>query len=99
MEHEEVLLKRRDEKEYINTYSFYEVNETLCDYDRLHLQQRIEDEQQCDLLIQDLREEVYQAFAEQIQDKDVLRKDYIRRVLHLRKVTMTLLWFNSVFLC
>lgn len=71
----------------------------LCVYDRLHLQQRIEDEQQCDLLIQDLQEQIYQAYAEQIQDKDVLHEDYIRRVLHLRKVTMTLLWFNSVFLC
>lgn len=71
----------------------------LSDYDRLHLQQRIEDEQQCDLLIQDLRVQICQAYAEQIQDKDVLHEDYIRRVLRLRKVTMTLLWFNSVFLC
>lgn len=69
----------------ITTHSALLDLEKLPEFNRLHLQQRIEDEQQCDLLIQDLREEIYQAFAEQIQDKDVLREDYIRRVLRLRK--------------
>lgn len=69
----------------ITTHSALLDLEKLPEFNRLHLQQRIEDEQQCDLLIQDLREQIYQAYAEQIQDKDVLHEDYIRRVLRLRK--------------
>uniref|UniRef100_A0A669BWD4 Nondiscriminating glutamyl-tRNA synthetase EARS2, mitochondrial n=1 Tax=Oreochromis niloticus TaxID=8128 RepID=A0A669BWD4_ORENI len=69
----------------ITTHSALLDLEKLPEFNRLHLQQRIEDEQQCDLLIQDLQEQIYQAYAEQIQDKDVLHEDYIRRVLHLRK--------------
>ncbi|XP_063331228.1 nondiscriminating glutamyl-tRNA synthetase EARS2, mitochondrial [Pelmatolapia mariae] len=69
----------------ITTHSALLDLEKLPEFNRLHLQQRIEDEQQCDLLIQDLREQIYQAYAEQIQDRDVLHEDYIRRVLRLRK--------------
>ncbi|KAM4584558.1 nondiscriminating glutamyl-tRNA synthetase EARS2, mitochondrial [Odontesthes bonariensis] len=59
--------------------------EKLPEFNRIHLQQRIEDEQQCRTLIKALQDQIQQAFPSQIQDKDVLHEDYIRRVLHLRK--------------
>lgn len=58
----------------------------LCD--RIHLQHRVEDEEQCRLLIRDLQAQIQQAYTADIQDKDVLHENYIRRVLHHRKVTM-----------
>lgn len=39
------------------------------------------------LLIKDLQERIRQTFTTEIQNEDVLNQDYIRRVLHLRKVT------------
>lgn len=47
----------------------------------------IEDTDQCMLLIKDLQERIRQTFTTEIQNEDVLNQDYIRRVLHLRKVT------------
>ncbi|XP_030589705.1 nondiscriminating glutamyl-tRNA synthetase EARS2, mitochondrial [Archocentrus centrarchus] len=69
----------------ITTHSALLDLEKLPEFNRIHLQQRIEDEQQCDLLIKDLREQISQAYAAEIQDKDVLHEGYIRRVLQLRK--------------
>lgn len=60
----------------------------LSDWGRIHLQHRIEDEEQCRLLIKDLQEQIQQAFIAEIQGRDVLHEDYIRRVLHLRKVNL-----------
>ena len=53
---------------------------------RIHLEQRIEDEEQSDSLVKDLQEHIQKAYAEEIQDKDVLRGSYITRILRLRKV-------------
>lgn len=61
----------------------------LSDCGRIHLQHRIEDEEQCCLLIKDLQGQIQQAYTAEIQDKEVLHEDYIKRVLHLRKVTKT----------
>lgn len=57
----------------------------LPEFSRIHLRQRIEDEQHCDWLVKDLRGRVQQAYGTQIQEEEVLHKDYITRVLHLRK--------------
>ncbi|KAM9314936.1 nondiscriminating glutamyl-tRNA synthetase EARS2, mitochondrial [Pholidichthys leucotaenia] len=69
----------------ITTHSALLDLEKLPEFNRIHLQQQIEDEQQCLLLINDLQEQIQQAYAAEIHDKEVLHKDYIRRVLHLRK--------------
>lgn len=54
---------------------------------RIHLQCCVEDEERCRLLITDLRRQIQLAFAEDIHDEEVLDEQYIRRVLHFRKVT------------
>lgn len=55
---------------------------------RIHLQRRIEDEEQCRLLIRELQELIQLAFTQHIHDREVLEEDYIRRVLHFRKVKL-----------
>ncbi|XP_029950308.1 nondiscriminating glutamyl-tRNA synthetase EARS2, mitochondrial isoform X2 [Salarias fasciatus] len=69
----------------ITTHSALLDLEKLPEFNRIHLQQRIEDEEQCRLLIKDLQREIQQVHEAEIQDRDVLHEDYIRRVLLLRK--------------
>ncbi|XP_029281383.1 nondiscriminating glutamyl-tRNA synthetase EARS2, mitochondrial isoform X2 [Cottoperca gobio] len=69
----------------ITTHSALLDLEKLPEFNRVHLQRRIEDEEQCDLLIKDLQGQILQACAAEIHDEQVLQADYIRRVLHLRK--------------
>ncbi|XP_040892790.1 probable glutamate--tRNA ligase, mitochondrial [Toxotes jaculatrix] len=69
----------------ITTHSALLDLEKLPEFNRIHLEQRIENEEQCLLLIKDLQIQIQQAYAAEIQDEEVLREDYIRRVLHLRK--------------
>uniref|UniRef100_A0A3B4UL38 Nondiscriminating glutamyl-tRNA synthetase EARS2, mitochondrial n=1 Tax=Seriola dumerili TaxID=41447 RepID=A0A3B4UL38_SERDU len=69
----------------ITTHSALLDLEKLPEFNRIHLQQRIEDEDQCILLIKDLQEQIQQAYAAEIQEDEVLHEDYIRRVLQLRK--------------
>uniref|UniRef100_A0A3B4WYF7 Nondiscriminating glutamyl-tRNA synthetase EARS2, mitochondrial n=1 Tax=Seriola lalandi dorsalis TaxID=1841481 RepID=A0A3B4WYF7_SERLL len=69
----------------ITTHSALLDLEKLPEFNRIHLQQRIEDEDQCVLLIKDLQEQIQQAYAAEIQEDEVLHEDYIRRVLQLRK--------------
>ena len=57
-----------------------------CHLLRVHLEQQIEDEEQRDSLVKDLQEHIQKAYAEEIQDRDVLRGSYITRILRLRKV-------------
>ncbi len=74
----------------------------ISDCCRIHLQHRIEDEEQCDWLIKDLQAQIQQAYSAEIHDKDVLHEDYIRRVLHLRKVTVTVylqICFHTMLPC
>lgn len=59
----------------------------ICCRNRIHLQRRIEDEEKCSSLIKALQEQIQQVYTAEIQDEEVLRDDYIRRVLRLRKVT------------
>lgn len=65
---------------------------------RIHLQRRIEDEEQCHLLAKELQGLIQQAFTQHIHDREVLQEDYIRRVLHLRKVNVPLDALNIVSL-
>uniref|UniRef100_A0A3Q3WIZ7 Nondiscriminating glutamyl-tRNA synthetase EARS2, mitochondrial n=1 Tax=Mola mola TaxID=94237 RepID=A0A3Q3WIZ7_MOLML len=69
----------------ITTHSALLDLEKLPEFNRIHLQHRVEDEEQCPLLIRDLQAQIQQAYTADIQDKDVLHENYIRRVLHHRK--------------
>uniref|UniRef100_A0A4W6GBG3 Nondiscriminating glutamyl-tRNA synthetase EARS2, mitochondrial n=1 Tax=Lates calcarifer TaxID=8187 RepID=A0A4W6GBG3_LATCA len=69
----------------ITTHSALLDLERLPEFNRIHLQQRIEDDERCLLLIKDLQVQIQQAYTTEIQDEEVLHEDYIRRVLHLRK--------------
>ncbi|XP_040002842.1 probable glutamate--tRNA ligase, mitochondrial [Xiphias gladius] len=69
----------------ITTHSALLDLEKLPEFNRIHLEQRIGDEEQCLLLIKDLQVQIQQAYTAEIQDEEVLHEDYIRRVLHLRK--------------
>ncbi|CAL8330802.1 unnamed protein product [Lota lota] len=69
----------------ITTHSALLDLEKLPEFNRIHLQQLIEDEEHSDLLVKGLREHIQEAYAEELQDKDVLHGSYITRILHLRK--------------
>lgn len=59
---------------------------------RIHLQHHVEHEEQCQSLIRDLQGQIQQTFTTDIQDGEVLQEHYIKRVLQLRKVTITTLF-------
>ncbi|KAM8842313.1 nondiscriminating glutamyl-tRNA synthetase EARS2, mitochondrial [Synchiropus picturatus] len=69
----------------ITTHSALIDLEKLPEFNKLHLQHRIEDEHKCRALIHDLQVQIRQTYAAEIHDQDVLQEDYIRRILHLRK--------------
>ncbi|XP_017285251.1 probable glutamate--tRNA ligase, mitochondrial [Kryptolebias marmoratus] len=69
----------------ITTHSALLDLDKLREYNRIHLQQQIEDEQRCRLLIEDLRGQIQEVYAAEIQERGVLQEDYIKRVLQLRK--------------
>ncbi|CAN9510584.1 unnamed protein product [Ophioblennius macclurei] len=73
----------------ITTHSALLDLEKLPEFNRIHLQQQIEDEEQCCSLIKELQREIQQVHKAEIQDDDVLHEDYIRRVLLLRKGHIT----------
>ncbi|XP_029595003.1 probable glutamate--tRNA ligase, mitochondrial isoform X1 [Salmo trutta] len=57
----------------------------LAEFNKIHLQQRIDDAVQRDWLVRDLQGRIQEVYGTQVQDQDVLQPDYITRVLHLRK--------------
>ncbi|KAM4603721.1 nondiscriminating glutamyl-tRNA synthetase EARS2, mitochondrial isoform 1-T1 [Polymixia lowei] len=69
----------------ITTHSALLDLEKLPEFNRIHLQQRIEDKELCHLLVRDLQGQIQQVYAAEIQDEEVLHEDYITRILHLRK--------------
>ncbi|KAM8773162.1 nondiscriminating glutamyl-tRNA synthetase EARS2, mitochondrial [Acanthopagrus schlegelii] len=69
----------------ITTHSAMLDLEKLPEVNRIHLKHRIEDEDQCRLLIKDLQELIKQAYPAEIQDAEILHEDYIRRMLQFRK--------------
>uniref|UniRef100_A0A4W5L1H4 Glutamyl-tRNA synthetase 2, mitochondrial n=1 Tax=Hucho hucho TaxID=62062 RepID=A0A4W5L1H4_9TELE len=73
----------------ITTHSALLDLDKLPEFNKIHLQQRIDDAVQRDWLVRDLQGRIQEVYGTQVQDQDVLQPDYITRVLHLRKVTMT----------
>ncbi|RVE75888.1 hypothetical protein OJAV_G00003560 [Oryzias javanicus] len=73
----------------ITTHSALIDLEKLPVFNRIHLQKQIENEEQCHLLVKDLREQILQAYTAEIQEREVLHEDYIKRVLQLRKGHIT----------
>ncbi|XP_050974039.1 probable glutamate--tRNA ligase, mitochondrial [Labeo rohita] len=57
----------------------------LDEFNRVHLQHRIEDEEKCAALRDELRQHVLHTHGSQISDRAVLEPQYIQRVLQLRK--------------
>ncbi|XP_068176743.1 nondiscriminating glutamyl-tRNA synthetase EARS2, mitochondrial [Antennarius striatus] len=78
------LISEFDPSKIINHSALLDM-EKLPEFNRIHLQHHIEDEEKCCLLIKKLQEQLQQVYIAEIQDKEVLQEDYIRRVLHLRK--------------
>ncbi|XP_015215506.1 nondiscriminating glutamyl-tRNA synthetase EARS2, mitochondrial [Lepisosteus oculatus] len=63
--------------------------EKLPEFNRIHLFQRISDDDKQHKLVKDLQSYLMQAYGEQIHDKDVLDSEYIERILQLRKGHIT----------
>lgn len=57
----------------------------LPEFNRIHLQQHVEDPQLCSSLVCELQTLLLQHFSERIHGQDVLQESYITRVLHHRK--------------
>ncbi|XP_024001252.2 nondiscriminating glutamyl-tRNA synthetase EARS2, mitochondrial [Salvelinus sp. IW2-2015] len=69
----------------ITTHSALLDPDKLPEFNKIHLQQRIDDAVQRDWLVKDLQGRIQEVYGTQVQDQDVLQPDYITRVLHLRK--------------
>uniref|UniRef100_A0A8C7IUZ4 Nondiscriminating glutamyl-tRNA synthetase EARS2, mitochondrial n=1 Tax=Oncorhynchus kisutch TaxID=8019 RepID=A0A8C7IUZ4_ONCKI len=69
----------------ITTHSALLDLDKLPEFNKIHLQQRIDDAVQCDWLVRDLQVRIQEVYGTQVQDQDVLQPDYITRILHLRK--------------
>nr|XP_057946676.1 probable glutamate--tRNA ligase, mitochondrial isoform X2 [Doryrhamphus excisus] len=80
---DELILEFNPSK--ITTHSALLDLDKLLEFNKIHLQHRIEDEQQCNFLIKELQGQIQKAYAAELQDEDILHEDYIRRILHLRK--------------
>lgn len=57
----------------------------ILEFNRIHLQRRVEDPQLCSSLVCELQTLLLHQYCELNSDQDILQKDYIRRVLHHRK--------------
>lgn len=69
----------------ITTHSALIDLDKVPEFNRIHLQQQIEDQDQCTALIKELHVQIQQKYAALIQEQDVLHEQYIRRVLQHRK--------------
>ncbi|KAA0721634.1 putative glutamate--tRNA ligase, mitochondrial [Triplophysa tibetana] len=69
----------------ITTHSALLDLDKLPDFNRIHLQRRIEDEGKCAVLVEKLRQFVLHTHESQIDDCAVLEAQYIQRVLQLRR--------------
>ncbi|XP_037399323.1 probable glutamate--tRNA ligase, mitochondrial isoform X2 [Pygocentrus nattereri] len=59
--------------------------DNLPHFNRVHLQRRIEDDALCRPLVDELKDLIAHSYGDQIEDQEVLQRDYIQRVLHFRK--------------
>ncbi|XP_036392803.1 probable glutamate--tRNA ligase, mitochondrial isoform X1 [Megalops cyprinoides] len=69
----------------ITTHSALLDLEKLPEFNRIHLMQRINDEEKCGSLVKDLQGLIEETYGSHIQESDVLHSEYIKCVLHLRK--------------
>lgn len=69
----------------ITTHSALLDLDKLDEFNRVHLQHRIEDEEQCAVLLDELRQQVLHTHGSRISDRSVLETHYMQRVLQLRK--------------
>ncbi|XP_051993848.1 probable glutamate--tRNA ligase, mitochondrial [Xyrauchen texanus] len=73
----------------ITTHSALLDLDKLPDFNRVHLQHRIDDEDQCVLMADELRRLVLHTHGSQMSDCDVLHPQYMQRILQLRKGHIT----------
>ncbi|XP_016431381.1 nondiscriminating glutamyl-tRNA synthetase EARS2, mitochondrial [Sinocyclocheilus rhinocerous] len=69
----------------ITTHSALLDLDKLDEFSRVHLQHRIEDEERCAVLRDELRQQVLHTHGSRISDRTVLEPHYMQRVLQLRK--------------
>lgn len=69
----------------ITTHSALMDLDKLPEFNRIHLQRRVEDPQLCSSLVCELQTQLLQQYSELDDDQDVLQSNYIKRVLHHRK--------------
>ncbi|KAL1005124.1 hypothetical protein UPYG_G00054860 [Umbra pygmaea] len=67
----------------ITTHSALLDLDKLPEFNRVHLQQHINDTEKCDWLVRELEVQIQKVYG--TLDKDVLNTEYIKRILHLRK--------------
>ncbi|KAL4624397.1 putative glutamate-tRNA ligase, mitochondrial [Arapaima gigas] len=65
--------------------------EKLPEFNRIHLLQRVNNPEKCELLVKDLQDLIRQTYGTQIHEAGVLESEYIMRILHLRKGHITCL--------
>ncbi|NXA38297.1 SYEM protein, partial [Eudromia elegans] len=75
----------------ITTHSALLDLEKLPEFSRIHLSRHIEDERLRQKLVRELQLLVEQVYGDQLVDKEVLERDYVERVLLLRKGHISLL--------
>uniref|UniRef100_A0A8C6U3D0 Nondiscriminating glutamyl-tRNA synthetase EARS2, mitochondrial n=1 Tax=Neogobius melanostomus TaxID=47308 RepID=A0A8C6U3D0_9GOBI len=69
----------------ITTHSALLDLDKLPEFNRIHLQRRVEDPQLCSSLVCELQTQLLQQYSELSPDQDVLQSNSIKRVLHHRK--------------
>lgn len=69
----------------ITTHSALIDLDQLPEFNRVHLQRRVEDPQLCSSLVSEIQTQLLQQHSELNLDQEVLQEDYITRVLHHRK--------------
>nr|XP_006013426.1 PREDICTED: probable glutamate--tRNA ligase, mitochondrial isoform X2 [Latimeria chalumnae] len=69
----------------ITTHSALLDLEKLPEFNRVHLIRRIENDHQRQMLVKELQTQVEEVYGEKLQDRDMLQKEYVERVLLLRK--------------
>ncbi|KAJ8364095.1 hypothetical protein SKAU_G00129260 [Synaphobranchus kaupii] len=73
----------------ITTHSALLDLDKLPEFNRIHLMQRINDEQKFVFLVKDLQGLIGQTYGTHVQESDVLHSEYIKRILRLRKGHIT----------
>uniref|UniRef100_A0A8D0H062 Nondiscriminating glutamyl-tRNA synthetase EARS2, mitochondrial n=1 Tax=Sphenodon punctatus TaxID=8508 RepID=A0A8D0H062_SPHPU len=78
------LVKQFDVGRITNHSALLDLDQ-LPEFNRIHLARRIEDERLRQQLVTELQAQVEQTYGDQLVDRAVLEKDYVERILLLRK--------------